>query len=77
MAANDRQEGGDHYKKFGDLQPWDVIIHFRLGFLVGNAVKYLLRCEHKGMMKLDLQKAKHYIDKMLETLEKEDAKKAS
>ena len=77
MPANDRQEGGDHYKKFGALQPWDAIIHFKLGFLIGNAVKYLLRAEHKGQMKMDLLKARHYIDKMLETLERPaDATKA-
>jgi Protein of unknwon function (DUF3310) len=66
-AANRRQVGGSHYKQFGELQPWDVIVHFKLGFLDGNAVKYLLRANHKGQMIQDLEKAKHYIEKLIET----------
>lgn len=65
MSANERQEGGDHYKRFGDLQPWDVVHHFDLEFFDGNAVKYLLRWRHKGGVE-DLRKARHYIDKLIE-----------
>lgn len=64
-AANTYQPGGDHYRKFGAIQPWDVIALFNLGFFDGNAVKYLLRWRHKGGM-LDLEKAKHYIEKLIE-----------
>lgn len=67
-TANDRQEGGNHYKQFGKLQPWDIIIHFGCDFLTGNAIKYLLRWPHKGKIE-DLKKAKHYIDKLIETEE--------
>lgn len=75
MSANDRQEGGDHYKQFRGLEPWDVIIHWGLGFLDGNAVKYLARWRHKGGL-LDLKKAKHYIDKQIEEEEKKLQAKA-
>lgn len=76
MAANDRQEGGDHYHKFGNLQAWDVITHFKLGFLDGNSVKYLLRWREKYPHSLlkqieDLKKARHYIDKQIEEVEKQ------
>lgn len=72
--VNQYQPGGTHYKQFGDLQPWDVIIYFGLGFLDGNAVKYLLRWRHKGG-KLDLEKAKHYVAKLLDQLEREEKAK--
>ena len=70
MSANDHQEGGDHYRKFGELQPWDVIGHFDLGFLDGSAVKYLLRWRHKGGVQ-DLRKARHFIDKLIEVEEQD------
>lgn len=63
--ANDRQPGGDHYLKHGDLQPWDVAVRFGLGFLDGNVVKYVLRFRDKGGL-LDLEKARHYLDKLIE-----------
>lgn len=62
--ANEVQIGGDHYKKKG-LQPWDVIIEWKMGFLDGNALKYLARYPDKGGVE-DLQKTRHYIDKLIE-----------
>jgi hypothetical protein len=35
------------------------------GFLKGNVIKYLARCDDKGG-KIDLEKAKHYLDKLIE-----------
>jgi len=67
QRANDRQVGGAHYKTH-KYEPWDVIIDWRLGYLDGNAVKYLSRWRLKGGIQ-DLKKARHYIDKLLETLE--------
>ena len=67
-SANDTQVGGDHYKRFGELQSWDVVSLFGLGFLDGNALKYLLRWRHKNGIE-DLKKARHYIDKLIETEE--------
>lgn len=66
--ANDRQEGGNHYKQFNGFEPWDAIIHFKLDYLTGTAVKYLLRWPHKNGIE-DLKKAKHYIDKLIEVEE--------
>lgn len=68
MEPNDYQPGGDHYKRFGKLQPWDVIIYFALPYLSGNAVKYLLRYQYKADPLEDLEKAKHYIEKEIERL---------
>jgi hypothetical protein len=65
LRANDRQEGGAHYKQFR-YETWDVILDWGLGYLDGNAVKYLSRWRHKNGIE-DLKKARHYIDKLLET----------
>ena len=71
LRANDRQEGGAHYKQFR-YETWDVILDWGLGYLDGNAVKYLSRWRHKNGIE-DLKKARHYIDKLLEV---EQAKKS-
>jgi hypothetical protein len=63
MSANDRQEGGSHYQ--GVIQPWDAILAWGLGFLDGNAVKYLARWRKRGGVE-DLKKARHYLDKLIE-----------
>jgi hypothetical protein len=65
LRANDRQEGGTHYKQFR-YETWDVIVDWNLGYLDGNAVKYLSRWRLKGGIQ-DLKKARHYIDKLIET----------
>lgn len=65
QTVNDIQIGGNHYKKYGTFQPWDVIGGWGLGFLDGNVVKYVARFRNKGGIE-DLQKAKHYLDKLIE-----------
>lgn len=66
-GANARQEGGSHYKTH-KYETWDVIIDWNLGYLDGNAVKYLSRWRLKNGIE-DLKKARHYIDKLIETEE--------
>lgn len=66
VSANQRQEGGDHYK--GKVEPWDIIIAWGLGFLDGNALKYIARWRKKGGVE-DLKKARHYLDKLIEVEE--------
>ena len=62
--ANANQIGGDHYAK-RTIQPWDYIIANNIGFLEGNAIKYLTRWKEKGGVQ-DIEKAQHYIEKLLE-----------
>lgn len=63
------QVGGDHYRSKA-VQPWDAMEswmspeQFR-GFLRGNAIKYLARCDDKGGIE-DIKKAEHYLTKILE-----------
>lgn len=68
IPADKRQIGGDHYQKA--VQPWAAMeawmTHEQFaGFLRGNAIKYLARCDDKGGVE-DLRKAAHYLDKLLE-----------
>lgn len=62
--ANDRQVSGEHYQK-KTIQPWDYIAANGLGFFEGNIIKYITRWRDKGGV-VDLEKAKHYLDKLIE-----------
>ncbi len=66
--ANKVQVGGTHYK-FKDIQPWDAIHAWGLGFFSGNVVKYVARHREKNGVE-DLKKARHYLDKLIEIMEK-------
>jgi|SRR6478736_8933079 len=62
--ALDVQVGGNHYKSF-KLQPAEFIHMNNIGFLEGNVIKYVCRHAAKNG-KADLEKARHYIDLLLE-----------
>ena len=64
MSALDVQEGGGHYKNKA-IQPVQYIHANGLGFCEGNVVKYITRWRDKNGL-ADLQKAKHYIDLLIE-----------
>jgi len=66
--ANAVQVGGEHYKS-KDIQPWDAIHAWGLGFFSGNVVKYVARHREKNGVE-DLKKARHYLDKLIELMEK-------
>lgn len=72
MSALDVQEGGDHYKKLGAYQPWEVLRRwltpeeFR-GYMKGTAIVYLAREQDKGGM-LDIRKAGHTLQGLVELL---------
>ncbi|ALV25076.1 putative protein (DUF3310 domain) [Campylobacter iguaniorum] len=58
------QVGGDHYAKM-TIQPIEFIIGNQLDFCQGNIIKYICRYKDKNGLE-DLQKAKHYIDILIE-----------
>jgi len=60
----DTQVGGDHYSKM-KIQPSEFINKNEMLFAEGNAIKYICRHNSKGK-KQDLEKAKHYIDMIIE-----------
>ena len=72
LSALDTQVGGDHYKKLGACQPWEVLRHwltpeeFR-GYMKGTAIAYLAREMQKGGM-LDIRKAAHTLQGLVELL---------
>jgi hypothetical protein len=65
MTANDQQIGGLHYKT-GGLQHWDIVLMFGLGYFEGQITKYLFRWKKKGGVE-DLRKARHFLDKLIES----------
>lgn len=71
-SASDTQVGGDHYKKLGAYQPWEVLRawltpeEFR-GFMKGTAIAYLAREQDKGGDE-DVRKATHTLQGLIELL---------
>ena len=64
MSAYKKQIGGSHYQKM-KIQPSKFINDNKLLFAEGNAIKYICRHSAKNG-KEDLEKAKHYIDMIIE-----------
>ena len=65
MSANEKQVGGSHYKKGGE-EHWDR--QWRLygrGYFVGCITKYVERYHEKNGVQ-DLQKAQHFLEKLIE-----------
>lgn len=64
MSANDKQVDGNHYKDKA-IQPWDYISSNNMGFLEGCIIKYVSRYQEKNGVR-DLEKAKHFLEKLIE-----------
>lgn len=72
-SALDSQEGGDHYRKLGAYQPWEVLAKWMTpdelrGFAKGTVIAYLARERDKGG-RLDIKKAMHTLQIYLELSE--------
>ena len=63
-SALDVQVSGDHYKSMA-IQPVEFIHTNNIPYLEGNVIKYVSRWRSKGGV-ADLEKAKHYIDLLIE-----------
>lgn len=75
-SALEQQVGGDHYKKLGEFQPWNVLHKWLTpeelkGFMKGTVISYLQREADKGQRE-GVEKARHTLDIYLE-LTKDDA----
>ena len=66
VAENVRTQ--KHYTQFV-IQPMEFTGRNNLGFLEGNIIKYVCRYKLKNGL-VDLQKAKHYLEKLIEREEK-------
>ena len=59
----------NHYTT-GKFEVIEVIEDWGLGFNLGNAIKYIGRCEHKENKKQDLEKALWYIKREIQNITK-------
>lgn len=64
MSSLDKQVDGDHYKNL-PIQPIEFIHANGIPFCEANAIKYLCRWRNKNGI-ADLEKAKHYIELLIE-----------
>ncbi len=71
----DKQVGGSHYQNM-KIQPAEFINKNEMKFAEGNAIKYICRHINKGGLQ-DLEKAKHYIDMIIERDYSEEVKNSS
>jgi hypothetical protein len=71
VPVREKQFGGDHYKRMG-IQPWDVVdtwpLEQRIGYYRGGALKYIMRMGSKDQDPQEIEKGKHYMEKLLEVL---------
>lgn len=56
-----------HYTT-GKIEVIDFILDQKLGYCLGNAIKYICRCNHKGDKRTDLEKAIQYLKFELEKM---------
>ena len=70
----DTQVGGNHYQTM-KIQPAEFINKNEMKFAEGNAIKYICRHVNKGGLQ-DLEKAKHYIDMIIDRDYGDDAEKS-
>src|ERR1700693_834866 len=62
VDPNSMQVGGNHYKS--TFEHWDLVIAVSMGYMEGNATRYVARWRKKGGVE-DLKKALHYVEKLL------------
>jgi len=77
MSASGRQVGGTHYTQ-QSIQPWDAMSAWMsdaefIGYLRGNVIKYVARCDSKGGLE-DQLKALHYLQKWIEVTQATESK---
>jgi len=63
LKPNEYQVGGKHYKTA--YEHWDLCLNTRMGYLEGNATRYIVRWRKKGGVE-DLRKSLHYVNKLIE-----------
>ena len=65
---SDNVNNPSHYNT-GTIEVITVIEDWKLNFNLGNAVKYIGRCEHKNNKKEDIKKAIWYLERELKNIE--------
>jgi hypothetical protein len=64
IKASEVQIGGNHYKQM-KIQPIEFIYENQIPYIESNVIKYICRHKYKNGLQ-DLEKAKHYIDLLIE-----------
>lgn len=64
MSSLETQVNGSHYKDLV-IQPVQYIHANKIGYMEGNVIKYVTRWKEKGGI-TDLEKAKHFIELLIE-----------
>ena len=64
-VSNQKQVGGTHYKRGGE-EHWDRVNRLGLNYFQAAATKYIERCYLKDNVVQDLNKAIHYLEKLIE-----------
>lgn len=76
--ASEKQIGGTYYKDMG-IEPWDVVdtwpIDYQIGVYRHGALKYIMRMGTKDEEIQEIKKAIHYLEKLIEVLEKRNVSK--
>lgn len=60
-CAHDTVSHPPHYT-YGKIECIDFICDKKLNFNLGNAIKYIVRADHKGSKRQDLEKAIQYLN---------------
>ena len=71
MSALNTQINGTHYRELA-IQPVEYIHANQIPYMEGNVIKYVTRWKAKGGL-ADLEKAKHYIELLIELERKQTA----
>jgi len=73
MSANDHQVGGDHYRRKGVIQHWDLAVMHQWDPFQYQITKYVMRWKDKHQSRdeklKDLKKAAHFLEKYIEEYE--------
>jgi hypothetical protein len=64
IKASEVQVGGTHYKQM-KIQPIEFIYENKIPYMEANVIKYICRHKYKNGLQ-DLEKAKHYIELLIE-----------
>jgi hypothetical protein len=64
--ADKRQVGGQHYKAGNPAQEhWNLAVDLNWDYLTAQVIKYAMRWKKKNGIQ-DLEKARHFLDKLIE-----------
>ena len=76
MAAKEQVNSPDHYHAESGIEVMDAIELWTKdkgeGFCIGNVIKYVSRCQAKQNKLTDLRKARWYLNRLIERLEREE-----